>query len=99
MGANGDFNSSVLDEFLSEVKPSKLLLMNAVCPDPHEQSVNSKLKKFVETHAQDGVYLIDWYGAAKRHKEYFYRDASLPKPQGVKVYDSLILEALIQASE
>ncbi len=99
LGANGDFNSSVLDEFLSEVKPSKLLLMNAVCPDPHEQSVNSKLKKFVETHAQDGVYLIDWYGAAKRHKEYFYRDATHPKPQGVKVYDRLILEALIQASE
>lgn len=98
LGANGDFNSAVLDELLHSVGESKLLLMTAVCPDPFEQSVNNKLRKFAHEHAQEGVSLIDWYSAAKKHREYFYNDATHPKAKGVQVYTHLIVEALLKSA-
>lgn len=97
LGSNGDFNSSVLDEYFAACQGRTLIMVNTITPDAHEQKVNSKIKSFVESHANQGVYLADWYGAAKTHGAYFYNDHTHPKPQGAKVYDKLVLSTILKS--
>ncbi len=92
LGTNGDFRENVLDQYRQLADGKPLIFMTTVMPDSWEQSVNRKLHQYAATHP--GVYLVDWYAAAKTHPEWFYSDGTHPKPEGVQQLVDLILQQL-----
>ncbi|MDO5044264.1 MAG: acyltransferase family protein [Coriobacteriia bacterium] len=96
LGTNGTFNSALLDQALELSGNRPLLFVNVVSPGQEEQQVNKMLSNFVEEHQADNVYLVDWYGQAKTQAELFYNDATHPKPQGVKLYNKLLMDKILE---
>ena len=94
LGSNGNFNKQNLETLLSIAAGRPLLMVNTVTPGGIEEKVNAMLKEFSDAH--DNVHLVDWYGSAKTHSEWFYNDATHPKPSGAKVYDKLIMDKILE---
>ena len=95
LGTNGDFKEKVLDQYYQLAGEKPLIFLTTVMPDNWEQSVNDKFRRYAATH--HGVYVADWYALAKNHPEWFYRDGTHPKPEGVRQLVRLILQELVSS--
>ena len=85
----------MLDQYYQLAGEKPLIFMTTVMPDSWEQAVNDKFRQYAATHP--GVYVVDWYALAKNHPEWFYRDGTHPKPEGVRQVVNLIVQELVSS--
>lgn len=93
LGTNSDFNESTLEEIIKRSGHHPLYLVNTAMPDPWEETVNHKLEKAAQSHS--GVYIIDWYGAAKKEEDLFFPDHTHPQAKGENLLAHVIGKALL----
>lgn len=95
LSTNGDIYEETMDIYLQVAAGRPLIFVNTVVPNTWEQPNNQRLADYAATHS--GVYIADWYAAAKNNPEYFYQDATHPVPAGADVYDQIILRTILNA--
>jgi hypothetical protein len=96
LGTNGTFDTSVLREILAIAGPRRIVAFVSVyVPQPWQDSVNTRLARFVDEHP--GTVLIPWYQAAGAHRALLYSDHTHPQPAGGQVYATVAQTALERA--
>ena len=66
----------------------KVALVNAKVSRPWQDLVNQRLAAAVERHPN--AVLVDWYGLASAHPEWFAADGAHLRPDGARAYAELI---------
>lgn len=90
LGSNGPIREKSYQKVKEMLRGHEVYFMNAVVAKSWERDVNALLAK--ETSKEEDFHLIDWYGYAKGKSQWFYKDATHPKPNGAKKYVEFILQ-------
>jgi hypothetical protein len=87
-GTNGTFTDGDLDQMMERAGDRKVALVNAKVSRPWQDLVNQRLAAAVERHPN--AVLVDWYGLASAHPEWFAADGAHLRPDGARAYAELI---------
>lgn len=93
LGTNGGYTAQELLHLIASLGPmKKIVLVNALVPDPWESEVNSSIATVATT--LHNVSVVNWYQIGQKHPNYFYPDHIHLNPAGAKFYAKLIVRAL-----
>ena len=93
LGTNGGYTAQELLHLIASLGPmKKIVLVNALVPDPWESEVNSSIATVATT--LHNVSVVNWYQIGQKHPNYFYPDHIHLNPVGAKFYAKLIVRAL-----
>jgi peptidoglycan/LPS O-acetylase OafA/YrhL len=87
-GTNGTFTDGDLDQMMERAGDRKVVLVNAKVSRPWQDLVNQRLAAAAERHPN--AVLVDWYGLASAHPEWFAADGAHLRPDGARAYAELI---------
>ena len=87
---NGFYTNRWCTELMDIVGNKTVYWINSVGPD--DPSYNAKFKEFAKNYSN--IHIIDWEETSKGHSEYFYRDGTHLKPEGLKAYARMIYNYL-----
>lgn len=96
LGTNGSFTAEQLNQFMTAIGSQRQVYwLNTFVPTrPWQNDVNEMLKGAVKKYPN--LTVIDWYGQASKHGDWFYQDQVHPNPTGVKEYTAIVAKALVQ---
>ncbi|PWF99346.1 acetyltransferase [Levilactobacillus bambusae] len=99
IGTNGTVTKDQVEDVLTDIGPNRdVYWTTAYVPNRSWQNqVNNTLKAEAKKHSN--VHLIDWYGAAKQHPEWFTSDGIHPNNTGVKQFASLVATSIAKDKE
>jgi len=93
LGTNGGYTQGELLQLIDSLgHMKKIVLVNALVPDPWESEVNSSIASVART--LPNVTIVNWYEIGQKHPNYFYPDHIHLNPVGAKFYAKLIVRAL-----
>jgi peptidoglycan/LPS O-acetylase OafA/YrhL len=93
LGTNGGYTAQELLHLIASLGPmKKIVLVNALVPDPWGSEVNSSIATVATT--LHNVSVVNWYQIGQKHPNYFYPDHIHLNPVGAKFYAKLIVRAL-----
>jgi len=93
LGTNGPFSSKTFNEAMDALSNvERVYFVNANVPRRYEDQVNKTIAAGVERW--DNAYLIDWYGVAGDHPEYFVKDRVHLTTEGIAAYSEMIARAI-----
>ena len=87
-GTNGTFTDGDLDQMMERAGDRRVVLVNAKVSRPWQDLVNQRLAAAAERHRN--AVLVDWYGLASAHPEWFAADGAHLRPDGARAYAELI---------
>jgi len=93
LGTNGAFTKKQMISVIKSLENRKVLFVNTRVPRQWESIVNKNLKD-VSSNFSKNTKVVDWYKASANHNSYFESDGVHLKPEGAKVYASLIKNAI-----
>jgi lysophospholipase L1-like esterase len=98
LGNNGTFSPKQFDEMMTLLRdvPRVIFLTNKV-PRKWQEPNNNALSEGVKRYPN--ALLVDWNGTSVSHPEWFWKDGIHLRPEGAKVYASLIAEIVSQTSQ
>lgn len=89
LGTNGAFTKKQMISVIESLGDRNILFVNTRVPRQWESIVNKNLKE-VSSNFSKNTKVVDWYKASANHNSYFESDGVHLKPEGAKVYASLI---------
>lgn len=93
LGTNGPFTVKQMSSLIELIgKDRKILFVNTRVPRPWESIVNKTLRAGSSKYPYTRV--VDWYSASANHNSYFSADGVHLKPDGAKVFASLLINAI-----
>lgn len=92
LGTNGVFSDDDLDRLVAAAGDRKILLVNAKVSRPWQSLVNERLAAAAQRHSN--VVLVDWFGLASQHPEWFVNDGAHLRPEGATAFAELIRSKL-----
>jgi peptidoglycan/LPS O-acetylase OafA/YrhL len=87
-GTNGIFSDADLDKLFEIAGDRKLVLVNAKVGRPWQELVNQRLAAAADRHPN--AVLVDWFGLASQHPEWFANDGTHLRPAGAAAFAELI---------
>ncbi|GGI17619.1 acyltransferase family protein [Gottfriedia solisilvae] len=93
LGTNGAFTKKQMISVIKSLGDKKILFVNTRVPRQWESIVNKNFKE-VSSNFSKNTKVVDWYKASANHNSYFESDGVHLKPEGAKVYASLIKNAI-----
>lgn len=93
LGTNGAFTKKQMISVIKSLENRNILFVNTRVPRQWESIVNKNLKE-VSSKYPKNTKVVDWYKASANHDSYFSSDGVHLKPEGAKVYASLIKSAI-----
>jgi peptidoglycan/LPS O-acetylase OafA/YrhL len=87
-GTNGTFSDDDLDRIFDMAGNRKVLLINSKVERPWQDLVNHRLADGAQRHSN--AVLVDWYGLASEHPEWFVGDGAHLRPDGAQAFAELI---------
>ena len=96
LGTNGPFSSGDFDKMMQIIGSKRQVYwINVHVPTRTWQNqVNALLKQ--KAGQYHNLHVVDWYGTANGHPDWFYGDQVHMNPTGNPYYASLIVKALVQ---
>ncbi|MEE6451186.1 acyltransferase family protein [Gottfriedia acidiceleris] len=93
LGTNGPFTVKQMSSLIDLIgKDRKILFVNTRVPRPWESIVNKTLREVSSKYSNTRV--VDWHSASANHNSYFSPDGVHLKPNGAKVFASLLTNAI-----
>ncbi|UPM54675.1 acyltransferase family protein [Gottfriedia acidiceleris] len=93
LGTNGPFTVKQMSSLIELIgKDRKILFVNTRVPRPWESIVNKTLREVSSKYSNTSV--VDWHSASANHNSYFSPDGVHLKPDGAKVFASLLINAI-----
>lgn len=92
LGTNGAFPKKQMISVIKSLGDRKIIFVNTRVPKPWESLVNKNLNEVSSKFPNTKV--VDWYKASANHNSYFSSDGVHLKPEGAKVYASLLKNAI-----
>ncbi|QKE74911.1 acyltransferase family protein [Arthrobacter citreus] len=93
LGTNGPFTGKQMSSLIDLIgKDRKILFVNTRVPRPWESFVNKTLREVSNRYPNTRV--LDWHSASANHSSYFSPDGVHLKPNGAKVFASLVTNAI-----
>ncbi|XRG77887.1 acyltransferase family protein [Rossellomorea sp. GAMAL-10_SWC] len=93
LGTNGPFTVKQMSSLIELIgKDRKILFVNTRVPRPWESIVNKTLREVSSKYSNTRV--VDWHSASANHNSYFSPDGVHLKPDGAKVFASLLINAI-----
>lgn len=93
LGTNGPFTVKQMSSLIELIgKDRKILFVNTRVPRPWESIVNKTLREVSSKYSNTRV--VDWHSASANHSSYFSPDGVHLKPDGAKVFASLLINAI-----
>ncbi|MGG2024904.1 acyltransferase family protein [Gottfriedia sp. S16(2024)] len=93
LGTNGPFTVKQMSSLIELIgKDRKILFVNTRVPRPWESFVNKTLREGSSKYPNTRV--VDWYSASANHNSYFSPDGVHLKPNGAKVFATLLINAI-----
>ncbi|PEC51874.1 acetyltransferase [Bacillus sp. AFS077874] len=93
LGTNGPFTVKQMSSLIELIgKDRKILFVNTRVPRPWESIVNKTLREVSSNYPNTRV--VDWHSASANHNSYFSPDGVHLKPDGAKVFASLLINAI-----
>ncbi len=93
LGTNGAFPKEQMITVIESLDNRKILFVNTRVPRQWESIVNKNLKE-VSSKYPKNTKVVDWYKASANHDSYFSSDGVHLKPEGAKIYASLLVKAV-----
>ncbi|MEH6937324.1 acyltransferase family protein [Bacillus sp. JJ664] len=93
LGTNGAFTKKQMISVIKSLDNRKIIFVNTRVPRQWESIVNKTLKE-VSSKYPKNTKVVDWYKASANHDSYFSSDGVHLKPEGAKIYASLIKNAI-----
>jgi hypothetical protein len=98
LGTNGTFPLATCKSIVKAAGPDRrVFLVNVFVPRSWEDSNNAVIRECDGAFASDRVHIIDWNGAASRHRNWFYSDRIHLKPAGGEAFAPLLGDAVDSA--
>ncbi|MES9683438.1 acetyltransferase [Bacillus sp. AFS001701] len=93
LGTNGPFTVKQMSSLIELIgKDRKILFVNTRVPRPWESIVNKTLREVSSKYSNTRV--VDWHSASANHNSYFSPDGVHLKPDGAKVFASLLISSI-----
>jgi peptidoglycan/LPS O-acetylase OafA/YrhL len=92
IGNNGVPQEDKIEWMIQQLGDRKVILLNAKVERPWEAISNERTAAAAERH--DNVVLVDWYGMASEHPDWFTADGTHLRPAGQLAYAQAIREQL-----
>jgi hypothetical protein len=91
LGTNGTFPLSTCKALVKAAGPDRrVFLVNVFVPRSWQDANNAVIRQCDESFSADRVHVIDWNGAASRHRSWFYGDRIHLKPAGGEAFARLL---------
>ncbi|MEI7887613.1 MAG: hypothetical protein WCJ04_09485, partial [Actinomycetes bacterium] len=87
-GTNGTFSDEDMDQLFRIAGDRKVLLVNAKVGRPWQELVNERITSAADRHPN--AVLVDWFGLATQHPEWFVSDGTHLRPEGAAAFAELI---------
>ena len=98
LGTNGTFPLSTCKSIVKAAGPERrVFLVNVFVPRSWQDSNNAVIRECDRAFASDRVHVIDWNGAASRHRSWFYSDRIHLKPSGGEAFAALLDDSVDNA--
>ena len=95
IGNNGFFSAEMFGQIMTELKDAqRVVVVNVKVPRQWESLNNKMLATAVKSYPN--AVLVDWHAASENRPGYFWKDGLHLKPEGVRVYASLVMQAVRQ---
>ncbi|MEH7613284.1 acyltransferase family protein [Gottfriedia acidiceleris] len=93
LGTNGPFTVKQMSSLIELIgKDRKILFVNTRVPRPWESIVNKTLREVSSKYSNTRV--VDWHSASANHNSYFSPDGVHLKPDGARVFASLLINTI-----
>ncbi len=93
IGNNGFFSAEMFDQIMAELKQTRrVVVVNLKVPRRWETLNNKMLAASVKSYPN--AVLVDWRGLSGDRPKLFWKDGIHLRPEGAKVYASLIAQAV-----
>jgi hypothetical protein len=93
LGNNGVFSAKQLDEIMGLLTDTqRVVFVNVNVPRAWEDNNNKVLAEGLKRYPK--AVLVDWKAASADQPDLFWKDGIHPRPEGAKLYASLIAEAV-----
>ncbi len=92
IGNNGVPQEDKIEWMIQQLGDRRVILLNAKVERPWEAISNERTAAAAERH--DNVVLVDWYGMASEHPDWFTADGTHLRPAGQLAYAQAIREQL-----
>ena len=87
-GTNGTFSDEDMDQLFKIAGDRKVVLVNAKVGRPWQELVNQRISAAADRHPN--AVLVDWFGLASQHPEWFANDGTHLRPDGAAAFAELI---------
>lgn len=98
LGTNGSFPLSTCKSIVRAAGPDRrVFLVTIFVPRSWQDPNNAVIRQCDRAFAADRVHVIDWNGAASRHRSWFYSDRIHLKPEGGRAFARLLDDSVNNA--